>query len=225
MIPPTNNFKLHEFFWKPIFTTQRYFEPISPSLTFFSQLNVVGLYNSAHECVCPALLDFFFSDPPPAGGHYCCYCKMPPTNNFKLHVFLRNPIFTIQPYFESISPSLTFFPQLMLWVFITVRMNVFVPHCWISSFGPPLAGGHYCCYCKIPPTNNFKLHVFVRKLILTTQRYIEPISPSVTFSPQLIVVGFLSSAHDCVRPSFLDFLFSEPPCQRPLLLLLLDSAH
>ena len=27
---------------------------------------------------------------------------------------------------------------------------------------PPLAGGHYYCYCcKLPPTNNFKLDVLV----------------------------------------------------------------
>jgi hypothetical protein len=25
----------------------------------------------------------------------------------------------------------------MLWVFLTVRMSVFVPHCWISSFWTP----------------------------------------------------------------------------------------
>ena len=31
---------------------------------FFPQLNVVGLLNSAHECLRPSLLDFLFSDPP-----------------------------------------------------------------------------------------------------------------------------------------------------------------
>ena len=44
--------------------------------------------------------------------------------------------------------------NLMLWVFLTVRMSVIVPHCWISSFRTPLAGGHccyYCCCCMIPP--------------------------------------------------------------------------
>ena len=140
MIPPTNNFKLHVFFWKPIFTTQRYFEPISPSLTFFPQLNVVGILNSAHECNRPSLLDFLFSDPP--------------------------------------------LPAAIVVVIVS---------------------------CMIPPTNNFKLHVFFWKPIFTTQRYFEPISPSLTFFPQLNVVGILNSAHECNRPSLLDFLFSDPP--------------
>ena len=77
---------------------------------FFPQLNVVGLFNSAHECVRPSLLDFLFSDPPIAGGH-CCYCRIPPTNNFKIMYFL-NSVFHYTTYFEPISPSLTFFPRL-----------------------------------------------------------------------------------------------------------------
>ena len=32
--------------------------------SFFPQLNVVGILNSAHECNRPSLLDFLFSDPP-----------------------------------------------------------------------------------------------------------------------------------------------------------------
>ena len=120
----------------------------------FPQLNVVGLLNSAHECVRPSLLDFLFSDPP-----------------------LPAAIVVVD------------------------------------------------CYCKIPPTNNFKLHVFFWKPIFTTQRYFEPISPSLTFFPQLNVVGLLNSAHECVRPSLLDFLFSDPPCRRPLLLLLIVRSH
>ena len=66
-IPPANNLKSHVFFWKPSLTTQRYFEPISLSLTFFHQLKVVGLLNSAHEYVRPSLLEFLFSDPRRAG--------------------------------------------------------------------------------------------------------------------------------------------------------------
>ena len=37
---------------------------MSPSLTFFPQLNVVGLLNIAHERLRPSLLDILFSDPP-----------------------------------------------------------------------------------------------------------------------------------------------------------------
>ena len=33
--------------------------------------------------------------------------------------------------------------NLMLWVFLTVRMSDIGPHCWISSFLTPLAGGHW----------------------------------------------------------------------------------
>ena len=116
----------------------------------------------------------------------------------------------------------------MLWVFLTVRMSVFVPHCWISSFlDPPLRWASHCIlfdwlllYCKIPPTNNFKLHVFFWKPIFTTQRYFEPISPSLTFFPQLNVVGLLNSAHECVRPSLLDFLFSDPPLPAAIIIVI-----
>ena len=41
------------------------------------------------------------------------------------------------------------------------------------------------------------------------------------FFPQPNVVGLLDSAHECNRPSLLDFLFSDPPLPRQLLLLLL----
>ena len=111
----------------------------------------------------------------------------------------------------------------MLWVFSTVRMRVIVPHCWISSFWTPPAGGHYyCCYCycMIPPTNNFWLHVFFWKPIFTTQRYFEPISPSLIFFPQLNVVGILNSAHEYVRPSLLDFLFSDPPLPAAIVIVI-----
>ena len=33
----------------------------------------------------------------------------------------------------------------------------------------------------------------------------------VVFFPQLNVVGQINSAHECLRPSLLDFLFSDPP--------------
>ena len=112
----------------------------------------------------------------------------------------------------------------MLWVFLTVRMSVIVPHCWISSFlTPPCRRPLLCCYCccMIPPTNNFKLHEFFWKPIFTTQRYFEPISPSLTFFPQLNVVGILNSAHECNRPSLLDFLFSDPPLPAAIVVVII----
>ena len=35
-----------------------------PKMTFFLQLNVVGLLSCTHECNRPSLLDFLFLDPP-----------------------------------------------------------------------------------------------------------------------------------------------------------------
>ena len=73
-IQSTNNFKLDVFSLKPIFT-KRHFEPTSLSLTFFPQLNVVCLLNSAHECAPPPLLDFLFSDPPLPAAVVEYYCS------------------------------------------------------------------------------------------------------------------------------------------------------
>ena len=144
-----------------MFNTQRSFEPISPSLTFSFNLMLWVFLTVRMSVFVPHCWISSFRTPL-AGGHcyYCYCCSIPPINNFKLHVCFWKPIFTTQRYFKPISPSLTFAFDLMLWGFLTVRMSVFVPHCWIPSFRTPLAGGHYCCYycccyCKIRSTNIF----------------------------------------------------------------------
>ena len=42
----------------------------------------------------------------------------------------------------------------------------------------------------------------------------------IHFFPQLNVVGLLNSAHECNRPSLLDFLFSDPPLPAAIVVII-----
>ena len=45
-------------------------------------------------------------------------------------------------------------------------------------------------------------------------------SSHLFFFPQLNVVGLLNSAHECNRPSLLDFLFSDPPLPAAIVVII-----
>ena len=134
-------------FGKRKFTTRRCFKPIvSGSVTFLPQLEVVGLLNSVHECVRPALLHFLISDYP---SQRLCYYSLFVLqllafleNWFTLHNGVPNPSRTAQRV------SL----NLKLWVFLTVHMSVFVPRCWISYFRIPLASAYVIIHCLYDPS-------------------------------------------------------------------------
>ena len=111
-----------------------------------------------------------------------------------------------------------------LWVFLTVLMSVFVPHCWISSFWTPLPVAVVVIVvgsCPLTISN----YTYFQKNDFTTQRYFEPISLSLTFFPQLNAVGLLNRAHECVRPSLPDFLFSDPPLPAAVVVVVLKDPY
>ena len=58
-----------------------------------------------------------------------------PITDLNTNVFWKT-IFTTQRYFGPLSCFLTFFPQHQV-VGLNVRVSVFVPHCWFSSFRTP----------------------------------------------------------------------------------------
>ena len=92
--------------------------------------------------------------PPLAGGHYycychCCSCKIPPTNNFKLHVFSENR-FSLHNGISNTSRPAWHSPlNIMLKVSFLLAVTVLVVIAGFPLFGPPRENS-YCRFATNP---------------------------------------------------------------------------